>query len=153
MSDQLSLFTVEQTERTSDDYYTPKWIFDAIGLTFDLDVACPPQGPPHTPCRAYYTQKDDGLAQPWHGLIWMNPPFSKATPWVNKFLEHGNGICLTPFAKSYWFEKLWKTADTMVLPPIHMKFVGGGIFMPVVLSSIGEPATTALLNSGLGHPR
>ena len=28
----------EVSSKTSDDYYTPKWIFDAIGLEFDLDV-------------------------------------------------------------------------------------------------------------------
>jgi hypothetical protein len=42
---QERLFTVRQEEYTSDDYWTPKWIFDALGLEFDLDVACPPEGP------------------------------------------------------------------------------------------------------------
>lgn len=151
--DQLSLFNVEQTERTRDDNFTPKWIFDALKLTFDLDVACPPEGPPHTPCRAYYTQKDDGLAQPWHGLVWMNPPYSGTTPWAAKFIEHGNGICLVPFSKSYWFEKLWNTADALLLPPIHMKFTNGGIFLAVVMASYGEIATSALINSGIGKVR
>jgi hypothetical protein len=29
--------------RDSDEQYTPKWIFDALGVEFDLDV-CAPQG-------------------------------------------------------------------------------------------------------------
>ena len=42
--DQLRLFDIEQTQLTSDDYYTPKWIFEALGEHFDLDVCAPPGG-------------------------------------------------------------------------------------------------------------
>ena len=80
---QLRLFELPQTEYTSDDYWTPKWIFDALAITFDLDVASPPQGPANTPCRAYFTQADDGLAQDWHGTVFMNPPFSKPAFLIN----------------------------------------------------------------------
>ena len=80
---QLTLFGAEQTELTSDDYYTPKWIFDALGIVFDIDVASPPHGPPNTPCRKYFTQKDDGLTQNWHGSVFLNPPFSNPNPWKN----------------------------------------------------------------------
>jgi len=151
--DQQQLFPTPQTARTSDDYWTPKFIFDAIGLTFDLDVACPPEGPAHTPCRAYYTQADDGLNSPWNGLVWMNPPYSHTTKWAEKWLNHANGICLVPFAKSYWFQRLWNEAHALVLPPTPMKFVQGEIFMPVVLASMGPTATHALANSGLGKRR
>jgi hypothetical protein len=54
---QERLFTVRQEQYTSDDYWTPKWIFDALGLEFDLDVASPPEGPMHTPCKAFYDQE------------------------------------------------------------------------------------------------
>ncbi len=150
---QAQLFETPQEARTSDDYWTPKFIFDAIGLTFDLDVACPPEGPTHTPCHAYYTQADNGLTSPWHGTVWMNPPFSQSTPWVTKFIDHGNGIALVPFAKSKWFERLWNEADALVLPPINLKFVQGGIFMAVVLASMGTTATNALTNSKFGKVR
>ena len=150
---QPQLFATEQITRTSDDYWTPKWIFDALGLTFDLDVASPPEGPAHTPCHAYYTQKDDGLTAPWHGLVWMNPPYSKPNLWVQRFTEHANGICLVTFSKSYWFENLWNTADALLLPPIHMSFVQGQIFMPVVMAAYGNTATVALQNSKLGACR
>jgi len=150
---QPQLFATEQTTRTSDDYWTPKWIFDALGLTFDLDVASPPEGPAHTPCHAYYTQKDDGLTAPWHGTVWMNPPFSKPNLWVQRFIDHANGICLVPFSKSYWFQNLWNTADALMLPPINMTFVQGSIFIPVVMAAYGNTATTALQNSKLGACR
>ena len=148
-----TLFPMPQTATTSDDYWTPKWLFDALGIEFDLDVACPPGGPPHTPAKAWYTQETNGLTSPWFGRVWMNPPFSNLTPWVNKFVDHANGICLLPFSKSYWFEKLWNTADALTLPPIRIKFDQGPIFMPVVLAAYGNDNVNALRNSGLGHTR
>src|SRR5690606_35780948 len=51
----------------SDDYYTPAWLFDALGLTFDLDVASPPGGVEWVPAARFYTVEDDGLSQPWTG--------------------------------------------------------------------------------------
>ena len=107
MTEQLPLIHVGQDVKTSDDYYTPKWLFDALGLVFDIDVACPPEGPLHTPCRNYYSVKDDGLAQHWNGRVWMNPPYSGPKPWVTKFIEHKNGVALVPFAKSKWHQDLW----------------------------------------------
>lgn len=70
---------------TSDDCYTPRWVFDAMGLHFDLDVAAPPGGPWHVPANRYYTAEDDGLAQPWDGLVWCNPPYSQFMPWAERF--------------------------------------------------------------------
>ena len=111
---QPRLFATAQEGTTSDDYFTPKWIFDLLGVEFDLDVACPADGPLYTPCKAYYTQKDDGLAQCWSGKVWMNPPYSEPNLWVQKFIEHDNGIALLPFAKSKWCQSLWDSNASMV---------------------------------------
>ena len=48
-----ALFEVNESDVaiTSDDCYTPRWVFDAMGLEFDLDVAAPVGGPWHVPCR------------------------------------------------------------------------------------------------------
>jgi len=48
----------------SDDWYTPAWIFDGLGLTFDLDVASPDGGAENVPALKWYTVGDDGLGQP-----------------------------------------------------------------------------------------
>lgn len=150
---QLRLFDLPQTEYTSDDYWTPKWIFDALNLTFDLDVACPPQGSVHTPCCAYFTQQDDGLQQEWHGLVFMNPPYSKPAPWVDKFIEHSNGIALLPTSKGKWFNKIWNTADAILALPHDLKFDQGAIYMPTVLVAMGKTSTEALKQSNIGRVR
>ena len=158
MLNQEALFPMPQNERTSDDYWTPKWIFDALNIEFDLDVACPPEGPAHTPCKAYYTQETNGLVSPWFGNVFMNPPYSKATAWVHKFIEHGNGIALLPMAKSEWFNVLWDVVPAvMVLPKKtlfeHSANLSGSIFLPVILAAYGPHNVEALHCSNIGRVR
>ena len=159
MPDQLALFGMPQQTTTSDDWYTPKWIFDALGVTFDLDVSSPPGGPPFVPCRRYYTQADDGLASPWAGLVWMNPPYSNPTPWVHKFLEHGRGLALLVFTKSKWYESLWTHPETEVVYLREVKFCRpdskgeSASSWSYGLWAIGDEARTILHNSNLGRVR
>jgi phage N-6-adenine-methyltransferase len=80
----------------SDEIFTPKWIFDAIGVQFDLDVASSDNPLVQVPTNKFYTINDDSLNQEWIGKVWMNPPFSKVTPWIEKWIDHDNGFCLVP---------------------------------------------------------
>lgn len=110
------LFGLEWNPQMTDERYTPKTVFDALGVTFDLDVASQPPEYSAVPARNVYTIEDDGLASPWDGLVWMNPPWSKCTPWVNKFIEHGNGIALLPCAKeTKWMLNLWQSEASVLL--------------------------------------
>lgn len=152
------LFAVHQELFTTDDYYTPAWIFDALELTFDLDVAAPQEGARHTPCRHHYSQSTDGLAQDWEGVVFMNPPYSKATPWVKKFMLHKNGVALLPMAKSQWFNDLWQDCEALVVLPKetlfeHAEHLRGSIFLPVVLAAYGAQSVKALYQSKIGRVR
>jgi hypothetical protein len=85
---------------TSDDCYTPRWIFDAAGLVFDMDVSAPVDPARRTcPARRYLTPIDDGLTSPWDGLVWMNPPYSNARPWAERFAQHNSVVALLPVIK------------------------------------------------------
>jgi phage N-6-adenine-methyltransferase len=149
LTEQLQMFATPQISRTSDDYWTPKWLFDALGVTFDLDVACPPEGPMHTPCNAYYTQQDNALIQPWYGRVWMNPPYSKPSPWINKFVKHANGIALTVVSKSKWFDMIWSHPDIrFVVPNQTFAFEQGRIPWPLALWAIGDSNIEAIAKIG-----
>lgn len=151
-------FVAKVATKSSDEYYTPKWIFDAIGLDFDLDVCAPQEGPLHTPAAKWYSAADDGLVQPWFGRVWMNPPYSNPTPWIDRWLEHGNGICLVPVTRGRWFHKLW-TEDTLVVPtPPEMKFVRpdgteASILWQTYLWAVGPTSIEALRHAEIGRPR
>ena len=108
----------------NDECYTPQWVFDALNTTFDLDVASGHSQYIVTPAARKYTVDDDGLASPWEGKVWMNPPFSKITPWINKFLDHGNGICLVPLSSNgRWVNQLWDSKASVSYLPSNMSFV------------------------------
>lgn len=143
----------------SDDWYTPLSIFDALGLTFDLDPCSP--GPSHwVPARKVYTKADDGLSQEWQGLVWMNPPFGGRhghVPWLQRFLAHANGVAVVrAYTSAGWFHDLAVRAETMLFPRGKTKFirpdgsVGTAPGHGVVLLGMGEVANGALERSSLG---
>jgi hypothetical protein len=106
----------------SNEHYTPAWLFRSMGIIFDLDVAAPEGGIEWIPAKKSYSIKDDGLTSPWQGRVWMNPPFSKPAPWVEKFIAHNNGIALLVVSRSQWFRDLWETADAIMPTPYNLKF-------------------------------
>ena len=96
----------------SDTWLTPPAIIQALG-SFDLDPCCPPVMPWRTADRCY-TPADDGLAQPWVGRIWLNPPYGReAVKWLDRLAAHGEGTALV-FARTEtdWFVRtVWMAAS------------------------------------------
>lgn len=144
----------------SDEWYTPKHVFDALGCSFDVDVAAPHDGAPHVPANLWVYS--DSLNTPWWGFVWMNPPFggrNSLGPWLDKFFAHGDGIALTPDRTSApWFRSAWAKADlTMFTPKIRfLRPDGSEGKMPsngTCLWAVGERGIAALHRaheSGLG---
>jgi hypothetical protein len=112
------------------------------------------------PARHVYTKADDGLAQPWQGCVFMNPPFGGRhghLPWLQKLLDHGNGIAIVrAYTSAGWFHDLALRAESMLFPRGKTKFIlpDGSIGRDpghgVVLLGMGEPANRALLASRRG---
>ena len=120
-------FSHESHANKSVDWYTPKWIFDAIGLQFDLDPCQPEGGVPWIPATSYYTIADNGLSSEWHGRVWLNPPYGKFTKdWLAKMHQHRNGISLL-FARTdcAWFHDYCAKADAILFLQGRIKFVDG----------------------------
>lgn len=147
------LFGLEQEAFTSDDYYTPRWLFEQMAIRFDIDVCAPPGGIPWIPADRYFTKADDALSQDWAGRVWMNPPFSEPEAFVRKFIVHSDGICLVPCSNGRWFHRLWASADAITLPAdTAMKFVngtGGGIPIRIVLAAFGDECVEAIARLGV----
>lgn len=72
----------------ADQWNTPDRIIErvvAVMGAIDLDP-CSDAGR-NVPAGAHYTLADDGLAQPWYGRVFMNPPYSEARAWSRKLFE------------------------------------------------------------------
>jgi len=148
------LFPVAQHGTTSDDYYTPAWVFERMGIEFDLDVCAPPGGVGWLPAARFLTQEDDGLATPWTGRVWMNPPYSNTTPWADRFIEHGNGVALVPHSRSAWWGRMWSSAPAIADAGMF-RFVRAAdgklenVFMPVVFAAFGDECVEAIGRLGV----
>ena len=89
------------TMSISDEWYTPKYVFDDLNVEFDMDVCSPGIPKACTPAKHHVTLPDeDGLKLDWKGFVWMNPPYgSKNQAWYKKFLAHGNGLAFLTIAQ------------------------------------------------------
>lgn len=106
----------------TDEWLTPPEVIDALG-PFDLDP-CAPINRPWPTARQHYTIADNGLAQPWHGFVWCNPPYANVPAWLTKLAEHGNGIALI-FARTEtqtWFRHVWPAADGVLFLEGRLNF-------------------------------
>lgn len=109
------------------EWYTPKWVFEELDLTFDLDPASPHDHETFVPAVRKLTVFDDGLSQDWSGRVWLNPPYGKATPfWMSRMNAHGNGVALV-FSRtdtSWWQESL-RGCDAALFVAGRINFVPG----------------------------
>lgn len=88
------------------EWYTPRELFETIAAEhgpFDLDPCADPRSPIWPLVPAHWTREDDGLAQAWHGRVFLNPPYGRAiAKWTHKAaLEVAAGraslvACLVP---------------------------------------------------------
>ena len=152
-------FAHESTHNESVEWYTPPEIFDGLGLTFDLDPCSPGAGKSYVPTLRHYTVVDDGLASPWFGTVFVNPPYGPETPkWMRRLADHGDGIALV-FARTdvKWFQEVGVKADLICFISGRIKFFKGNVDdrggtpgAGSMLLAYGAKAAEALRNSGLG---
>lgn len=68
----------------TDLWATPQDFFDKLNAEFGftLDVCANAE---NAKCADYFTAEQDGLAQDWRGVCWMNPPYGREIgAWMRK---------------------------------------------------------------------
>ena len=118
---------VQRSHTKSVEWYTPEWIFTLLDIDFDLDPASPHDFMSQVPAKTKFTVLDDGMSRPWHGRVWLNPPYGKSTPlWVERMVKHGNGIALL-FSRTdaKWCQKAMVAADGILFLSGRIKFIPG----------------------------
>ncbi len=161
-------FAHESTYNETKEWYTPRYIFDAMGLEFDLDPCSPgKEVVPWIPAKKHLTWKDQGFIHTWQGNVWMNPPYGSDTPkWMNRLMQHKHGIALV-FARTDtgWFQGYAPYADAICFISKRVQFVraeqseqyakglkvkNSGSGAGSMLIAYGEDNAKALFQSGLG---
>ena len=88
-----SNFNTSVTDLSKDEWLTPPDIVRSLG-DFDLDPCAPVKRPWDT-AKFHYTVEDNGLLKPWHGRVWLNPPYGRETfKWLERLAAHGSGVAL-----------------------------------------------------------
>ena len=94
----------------TDLWETPQDLFDKLNneFHFTLDVCATPE---NAKCDSFYTKEQDGLSQPWKGVVWCNPPYGKQIgSWVRRGFfasQSGNTVVMLLPARTdtRWFHE------------------------------------------------
>jgi hypothetical protein len=132
-------------------WYTPPHIVDlAVATLGEIDLD--PCWHPDSPVRATttYTAADDGLAQPWAGRVYMNPPFGDGIDdWVAKLVdehERGNVTEAVPLVPARvdtrWFRRL---------DPFPRCFVWGRLMFSNSENTAPFPVAIPYLGHNIGY--
>lgn len=114
----------------NNEWYTPKEFIDAARLvmgTIDLDPASSEIANETVQAEKIYTADDNGLACPWFGNVWLNPPYSSDL--IGQFAEkvkakeYNQAIVLVNNAtETAWFADIVSVASAIVFPTSRVKF-------------------------------
>lgn len=152
--------TVHERPRrgVTDEWYTPPEVFTALGLDFDLDPCHPRDRLAWVPALRTLSIDDNGLAVPWQGRVWLNPPYGPQTGlWLGKLADHGDGVALV-FARTdtRWFQSCAARAQVVCMVEGRIRFVqpngqrAGTAGAPSCLLAYGDECADAVSSCGLG---
>lgn len=127
----------------TEDWLTPPSVIEALGGpdSFDLDP-CASEGQPWRTAVACYTKADNGLLKPWHGRVWLNPPYSSAVigQWLRRMVEHRTGTALI-FARTEtdaFFRQVWEQAHAILFIRGRLNFHYGTDAVRAALKDLKE---------------
>jgi ParB family chromosome partitioning protein len=111
------------------EWYTPPQYIEAARLvmgSIDTDPASSAVAQLTVQATNYLTADDDGLAQPWHGNVWLNPPYkaSLIVSFIDRLVSHhGQWICLTNNGTdTAWGQKLLSAAHAVCFTDHRIRF-------------------------------
>lgn len=111
----------------TDQWATPEYLFNGYNQVYNFTLdACASDW--NYKVNNYYTEEDNGLEQPWTGVVWCNPPYGRQIKdWIRKGYESAQQgatvVMLIPARTdtAYWHEYVMKGRITFLRG--HIKFI------------------------------
>ena len=96
------------------EWSTPQALFDSLDAEFHFTLD-PCATTENAKCAAFFTKEQDGLRQPWSGVVFCNPPYGRQIAfWIEKaWMEwwfHGVTVVLLIPARTdteWWQNYIW----------------------------------------------
>ena len=118
------------TSSASPEWPTPQWLVDQLAAEFGPFDTDPAATASNAKAPVFYTIDDDGLAQPWKGRVWLNPPYGRTIgAWMAKArAEAANGnaerVVTLPPARvdARWWRDSVAAASLVRIWPGRIKF-------------------------------
>jgi len=133
----------------SDEWLTPPLIIERVLKMWeeiDLDPCSNSHEEPNVPAKRHFTAEDDGLAQDWHGRVYMNPPYGYViAEWVEHLcreFEQCNvteAIALVPSrTDTEWFRRFKDFPRCFVWGRLHFSGNDMGAPFPSMVVYLGD---------------
>jgi phage N-6-adenine-methyltransferase len=117
-----------------DEWYTPARHIDRVRRvlgSIDLDPASNLEAQKVVKAKRFFTKADDALTHPWHGRVWLNPPYSRGVllNFVSKLLSEikiknttAAIVLLNNFTDASWFHLACSACTAICFPRGRISF-------------------------------
>ena len=132
----------------TDMWETPQDFFDKLDAEFHFTMdACAVKQ--NAKCERFISPQEDGLSQPWDGIVWCNPPYGKTIgKWVQKAYTSAQGgatvVMLIPArTDTKWFHDFIYQQQG-----VEIRFIKGRLRFGNSINSAPFPSMVVVFN----HP-